>query len=295
MVATLVVSISSMALFDLSESHQVYISQGIDAYTQFQIEREKQPLEPGMAFPLIKKLLKLNQDKIRIEVTLISRNSADTGLRIFNTIEHYGLPITKAGFTGGKSPGPYLEAFGSHLFLSENNEDIREALAAHFAAARVLNAGGNESNDSELRIAFDGDAVLFSDESERIYQAQGLDAFLENEKVQAHNVMKDGPFKDFLSVLHAIQQDYPDQEACPIRTALVTARCAPAHARVVHTLRSWGIRIDEAFFLGGLDKSDVLKAFKADIFFDDQKRHLDKAKQHVATAHVPHGIMNETY
>jgi 5'-nucleotidase len=294
MSSPLIVSISSMALFDLEQCHSVYKEKGIDAYTDFQIAHENEPLKPGMAFTLIQKLLKLNQDKQRIEVTLISRNSADTGLRIFNSIEHYNLPITKAGFTSGKSPGPYLRAFGSHLFLSENTKDIREALQDNFAAAHVLaNKECPTKNPDELRIAFDGDAVLFSDESERIYQEKGLDYFLANEKNQALETLKEGPFKNFLAALHSIQQDYPEPDLCPIRTALVTARCAPAHERVVHTLRSWNIRIDEAFFLGGLDKSDVLKAFQADIFFDDQKHHCNKTKHHVTTAHVPHGIMNE--
>ena len=290
----IVISIASMALFDLDEGHSIYQHQGIDAYAKHQILHEDDPLGPGMAFPLIKKLLAMNTpEKKRFEVTLISRNSADTGLRIFNSIEHHQLPISKAGFTSGRSPNAYLKAFGSHLFLSENHNDIRAALSGNFAAARVLSSNPSNESSPELRIAFDGDSVLFSDDSERIYQEQGLDVFLANEKKQALNTLKDGPFKNFLSAIHDIQQDYPNRDNCPIRTALVTARCAPAHARVVHTLRAWGIRIDEAFFLGGLGKADVLKAFQADIFFDDQQAHCDSASEHVTTAHVPHGIMND--
>jgi 5'-nucleotidase len=290
----LIVSISSMALFNLEQCHAIYQEQGIEAYAKYQIDHENDVLEPGVAFTLIQKLLNLNQDTHRIEVCLVSRNSADTSLRIFNSIEHYQLPITKAGFTNGTAPGPYLNAFGSHLFLSENTKDIREALQANFAAARVLtNPNNTQKSHQELRIAFDGDAVLFSDESERIYQDQGLEAFLTHEKNLAKQALTEGPFKAFLSAVHQIQQDTPNDQPCPIRTALVTARCAPAHERVIQTLRAWGIRIDEAFFLGGLNKSDFLTAFQADIFFDDQQHHCEKAKNHVTTAHVPHGVMNE--
>ncbi len=294
MTTPLIISISSMALFDLEQCNTIYEQQGIEAYAKYQVAHENEILQPGMALPLIQKLLCLNKNTKRIEITLVSRNSADTGLRIFNSIDHYQLPITKAGFTSGKNPNPYLKAFGSHLFLSENSQDIREALQANFAAARVLaNPSAHQKNPNEVRIAFDGDAVLFSDESERIYQEQGLEFFLANEKDHAQQSLKEGPFKKFLSALHDIQQDYPDKNTCPIRTALVTARCAPAHERVVHTLRTWGIRIDEAFFLGGLDKGEFLKAFEADIFFDDQQHHCNSTKQHVTTAHVPHGIMND--
>lgn len=286
-----IIAVSSSALFDLKESDRLFRDQGVDAYTKYQIEHEQQPLGKGIAFNLVERILKCNQGSQHFEVTLISRNSADTGLRIFNSIEHYQLPISKAGFTSGTSPCPYLEAFGCHLFLSENEQDIRIALSANFAAAKILQPHPYPDTE-KLHIAFDGDAVLFSDESERIYQEQGLETFLAREKEKSQEALKEGPFKQFLAAIYAIQSAYDTQDACPIRTALVTARCAPAHARVVHTLRAWNIRIDEAFFLGGLSKSDILKAFKADIFFDDQKVHCENAQGHVTTAHVPSGVMN---
>lgn len=289
-----IIAVSSSALFDLAESDALFRHQGLDAYTQYQIAHEHQPLDKGIAFNLVERILQFNEkNQQHFEVTLISRNSADTGLRIFNSIEHYQLPITKAGFTSGQSPCPYLKAFGCHLFLSENESDIRLALNENLAAAKILQPH-NYQHSEKLHIAFDGDAVLFSDESERIYQESGLETFLATEKEKSMEALKEGPFKQFLTAVYAIQSAYKNQDECPIRTALVTARCAPAHARVVHTLRAWDIRIDEAFFLGGLNKSDILKAFKADIFFDDQKAHCQKAKDHVTTAHVPHGVMNHT-
>lgn len=295
----LVVAISSRALFDLDESHAVFENEGIEAYCRYQIEREEIPLEPGVAFGLVKKLLALNgRDPAnpRVEVILLSRNSADTGLRIFNSVKHHDLNIGQAAFTRGESTHPYISAFGAHLFLSSEPGDVRKALEAGFAAATILPsaaAQAMEANPSQLRIAFDGDAVLFSDESERIYKREGLDAFQSNELLAAKQPLPGGPFKNFLALLHRIQLDYP-AEAAPIRTALITARGAPAHERVIRTLRAWNIRIDEALFLGGKDKGEFLKAFGADIFFDDQQKHCDSARQHVATGHVPHGVANES-
>ncbi len=287
----LIVGISSSALFDLAESHQVFEEQGVDQYARYQIEHENDILKPGFAFPLVKKFLNLNQHGQLVEVILLSRNSADTGLRVFNSIKHYELNITRAAFTSGGSPYPYVQAFGSHLFLSANHQDVKDALCAGCAAATILSTNTASANTDELRIAFDGDAVVFTDESERIYQEQGLDAFNQNETQQAQNPLPGGPFKGFLNALQKIQQVFPSNN-CPIRTALVTARSAPAHERVIRTLRAWDIRIDEALFLGGLTKRDFLKAFVADIFFDDQKGHCDKAKSHVSTGHVPNGIRN---
>jgi len=287
----LVVAISSRALFDLDKVNQVYEEQGIKAYAAYQTSHENEPLKPGYAFSLVEKFLKLNQHGDLVEVILLSRNSADTGLRIFNSIEHYGLDITRAAFTSGESPYQYVHAFGTELFLSANPDDVKNALKAGCAAATIMSAGNNK-NDEQLRIAFDGDAVLFSDDSERIFKEQGLDAFTENEKKAAKQPLPVGPFKGFLTALHKLQQHFPS-DACPIHTALITARQAPAHERVIRTLRSWNIRIDESLFLGGLDKKEFLKAFDADIFFDDQKSHCESASQHVAAAHVPHGVSNE--
>jgi len=287
----LVVAISSRALFDLSDSHAIFERDGVDAFAQYQIAHEDEPLAPGVAFPLVRKLLALNAktpDNPTIEVILLSRNSADTGLRVFNSIRHHGLPITRAAFTQGKSTSAYVGAFGGDLFLSADPEDVRVVLAAGYAAATVLPSAALDSGNEQLRIAFDGDAVLFSDESERIFKTQGLKAFEDNEQKSARIPMEGGPFKPILAMIQRIQH----QDSELIRTALVTARGAPAHERVVRTLRAWNIRIDEAFFLGGLEKGPFLKEFGADIFFDDQQSHCDSARRHVATAHVPNGVAN---
>ncbi len=291
----LVVAISSRALFDLDESHQIYEEQGTKAYCDYQIENEDVPLEPGTAFTLVRKLLALNSDakKPRVEIILLSRNSADTGLRVFNSIQHHDLGITRAVFTSGSSPYRYVSAFGANLFLSSSPEDVRRALDEGVAAATILPSNAsNDDQSKQLRIAFDGDAVLFSDESERVYKEHGLAKFTQVEQQTAKQPMTAGPFKDFLMMLNQLQTDYSEADS-PIRTALVTARSAPAHERVIRTLRSWGIRIDEAIFLGGMDKGPFLKSFGADFFFDDQKGHCDSARAHVATGHVPHGVANE--
>lgn len=288
----LVVAISSSALFDLAESHRVYLEQGTQAYCQFQIENEDVPLEPGAAYSLVKKLLALNSEIQHVEIILLSRNSSDTGLRVFNSIQHHNLAITRAVFTSGSSPYCYVAPFGANLFLSTSPEDVRKALDAGIAAATILPSNfRRENDDDQLRLAFDGDAVLFSDESEQIYKSKGLQAFTDNERQTAKSPLSGGPFKDFLMALNHLQTQFGEGKA-PIRTALVTARSAPAHERVIRTLRAWGIRIDEAIFLGGMDKGPFLKSFGADIFFDDQQGHCDSAREHVATGHVPHGIAN---
>lgn len=288
----LVVAISSRALFDLEESHRVFVEQGVEAYSRYQIEREGEPLAPGVAYSLVRKLLALNRGQSRVEVVLISRNSADTGLRVFNSIRHYRLDINRAAFAGGASPFRYIRPFGAQLFLSADPEDVRQALADGFAAATLLPGRATPQAGEELRIAFDGDAVLFSDDAERVYKQHGLEAFDATEVAAAHEPLPGGPFRAFLAALHRIQRDYPPK-ACPIRTALVTSRAAPAHERVIRTLRAWDIRIDEALFLGGLPKGEFLEAFRADIFFDDQLAHCESARAHVPTGHVPHGVANE--
>ncbi|MEQ1528428.1 MAG: 5'-nucleotidase [Methylococcales bacterium] len=291
----LVVAVSSRALFDLDESHHIFESQGKEAFCRYQIEHEDEILAPGYGFTLVKKLLAINTrstDGPLVEIILLSQNSADTGLRIFNSIAHHQLNITRAAFTSGVSPYGYIPAFGAHLFLSSNADDVAKALTAGFAAATILSGPSLTQSSEQLRIAFDGDSVLFSDESERIYQQRGLAAFTENERNEAKKLLPGGPFKDFLAALHRIQTEFT-AEPSPIRTALVTARAAPSHERVVRTLRAWQIRIDEALFLGGMPKGEFLKAFGADIFFDDQTGHCQSAAQHVAAAHVPHGIANQ--
>ena len=296
----LVVAVSSRTLFDLSEEHDIYLQHGVDDYRQFQLEHESEILKPGVAFPLIQKLLAIKHPSTQeqlVEVVLVSRNNGDTGLRIFNSIEHYGLNIERAAFSNGKSPFEYLKAFDAHLFLSAHNRDVELALEAGFAAAHLLtkatkvDALTNENN--QVRVAFDGDAVLFSDDSEKIYKKHGLEAFRQNETENAEIELDSGPFKPFLQALHKIQSLFKVDET-PIRTALVTARSAPSHKRVILTLRKWGIRIDEALFLGGLEKGEFLKAFQADIFFDDQVSHVQSASNNDLTSgHVPHGIANK--
>jgi 5'-nucleotidase len=290
----LVIAISSRALFDLDDSHAVYEQEGLAAYSQYQIDHEEEPLSPGEAFPLVHKLLRLNErlgGESQVEVVLLSRNSADTGLRVFNSIQHYNLDIGRAAFCGGESPWRYINAFGCQLFLSTEAEDVRFALDSGVAAATLISSKGGSSDGGLLRFAFDGDAVLFSDEAERVYKSEGLDAFAASEQASAREPLAGGPFKPFLAALHKLQQAFPPTEA-PIRTALVTARSAPAHERVIRTLRAWNIRIDESIFLGGLNKTEFLKAYQADVFFDDQQTHCESASPHIATGHVPHGIAN---
>ena len=291
----LVIAISSRALFNLDESHEVYERDGLQAYSRYQVEREDVPLDPGEAFPMVQKLLRINQQLEggnRVEVVLLSRNSADTGLRVFNSIQHYELEIQRAAFCGGESPYRYINAFGAQLFLSTEPEDVRHALNHGVAAANLVSKRKAGNDADQLRFAFDGDAVLFSDEAERVYKSEGLAAFQESEQAAAREPLSGGPFKPFLAALQHLQREFPATES-PIRTALVTARSAPAHERVIRTLRAWEIRIDESIFLGGLDKGEFLRAYQADVFFDDQQAHCDSAGSHVATGHVPHGIANQ--
>jgi len=290
----LVFAISSRALFNLTASNDVYEKDGLVAYSKYQIEHENEVLEPGDAFPMVQKLLRINErlgGEPRVEVILLSRNSADTGLRIFNSIEHYGLTISRAAFCSGESPYRYVQAFGCHLFLSTHGDDVKHALDHGVAAATLLASKNKSDHGEQLRFAFDGDAVLFSDEAEQIFKRDGLEAFTTSEKASAKLPLKVGPFKEFLFALHGLQAEFKTEES-PIRTALVTARSAPAHERVIRTLRDWKIRIDESLFLGGLDKGSFLQAYGADVFFDDQRQHCDSASVHVATGHVPHGIAN---
>ena len=287
----LVIAISSRALFNLDHSHKIFKEEGIEAYAKHQQENENAILEPGVGFTLVRKLLKLNSKKTPIDVILLSRNSADTGLRIFNSIEHYGLNISRAAFTRGESTHPFVGAFKADLFLSSNYHDVQKALQSGFAAASIVESKSDNIHPYQLRIAFDGDAVIFSDESEKIFQEQGLKAFQENEILSENVELEAGPFKSFLVSLQKIQSTFPEENN-PIRTALVTARSAPSHKRVIHTMRKWGIRIDESFFLGGLDKGIFLREFAADIFFDDQQQHCNSASKYVSTGHVPSGIKN---
>ncbi len=284
----LTVAISSRALFDLEDSNRVYEEQGLEAYRQYQIAHEDEALEPGEAYPFVRKLLNINKllEYVRVEVILLSRNSADTGLRIFNSIKAHELDISRAAFCGGERPYRYVQAFNCDLFLSTDSDDVIHALDNQVAAATLLASRSPGNPAPELRIAFDGDSVLFSNEADEIFRRDGLDAFAATEQAAAARPLAGGPFKNFLAGLHRLQSEF-DGRACPIRTALVTARAAPAHERVIRTLRTWDVRLDECLFLGGADKTQFLRAFGADVFFDDQEQNCERALGHVASGHVP--------
>jgi 5'-nucleotidase len=288
----LVVGISSRALFDLDDADAVFRREGLAGYRQHQREHEKDILEPGTAMPLIRGLLAIDdpatpEEDHLVEVILLSRNDADSAMRLFNSIEAHGLRITRGALTSGRDPWPYLGALQCSLFLSADANDVFNARAQGFPAALVLARPGEatEEEPGEVRIAFDGDAVLFDERSELVYQNQGLTAFQDNEVSRRAEPLDPGPFASFLIALKRIQDRFPEGQS-PIRTALVTARGAPTHTRVVNTLRAWGVRMDETFFLGGIDKAPVLAVLRPHIFFDDQLRHLRRAQQVVPSAHV---------
>ena len=292
----LVIGVSSRALFDLTQENEIFEKEGVEAYCKYQVEHENDLLLPGNGFPLVKALLNINKlpgQEGRVEVIVMSHNSPDTSLRVFNAIEHYGLDITRAVLASGAPLTPYLEAFKTDLYLSADEEDVQSAIDCGIAAGIICcdtistPSAASDSDIGQIRIAFDGDAVLFSDDSEMIFQSQGLEAFEENERKLAKDPMKAGPFAKFLKTISDLQKELPTEKA-PIRTALVTARSAPSHERVIRTLRAWNVRIDEAFFLGGVTKKDVLKAFGAHIFFDDQAVHTEPASTVVPSARVPY-------
>jgi len=293
----LVVAISSRALFDFEEENRLFEGEDDRAYMKLQLDKVDEPAKPGVAFSLVRKLLAFNTpDEARVEVVILSRNDPVSGMRVFRSAKHYGLPIERGVFTRGQSPWRYLRPLQAHLFLSANENDVRSALAAGVPAARVLPhaARAGEAHPNEVRIAFDGDAVLFSDEAERVFQKGGLDAFQEHEVAMADQPLQGGPFKPLLMALHALQQHDPGQgqSAMRIRTALVTARGAPAHERAIRTLMDWGIEVHEALFLGGLPKGEFLREFEPDFFFDDQTGHVENAAPHVPSGHVAAGIVN---
>ncbi len=279
----LTVAISSRALFNLSESHALYLDKGVKSYAEYQIRHEHDILAPGSAFNLVKKLLRLNEylGEDAVEVILLSRNSADTGLRIFHSIDAHGLAISRAAFTSGESPYRYAKAFSADLFLSLDQEDVCAAHRENMAAALLWHHAPDEVDSHEVRIAFDGDSVLFSGEAESIFDKEGLKAFSEQEKNLKKVPLPSGPFRRLHKILHDLQE-----LGAPIRTALVTARGAPAHERVIHTFRDWSIRIDEVLFLGGQDKGSFLEAFGADIFFDDRESNCQDAACKVPTGQV---------
>lgn len=287
--SVLVIGISSRALFDLEVPNRIFEEQGLEAYRAYQLEHEKEPLKKGTAFPLVEALLRLNEKagKPVVEVIVMSRNSPDTGLRVFNSVAHYGLPVTRAAFSGGTSLSPYLEAFKVDLFLSKSESDVQEAIDDGVAAAELYAPPLQEgARDDQIRIAFDADAVLFSESSELIYKQEGIEAFWAHEKDLAEVPLEAGPFAKLLVTLSFLQRHF--SQPSPVRIAIVTARNSPAHERVIQTLRRWGVHVDEAFFLGGVSKDEVLKAFGAHIFFDDQDVHLADASKVVPSGKVPY-------
>ncbi len=289
----LVVAISSRALFDFEEENRVF-EQGDDrAYMQLQLDRLEVPAPPGVAFSLVRKLLAFNDaDARRVEVVILSRNDPVSGMRVFRSAQHYGLPIERGSFTRGQPPWRYLRPLNANLFLSTHLSDVRAALDAGVPAAQVYphSAKASEEHPHEVRIAFDGDAVLFSDEAERIFEAKGLSAFQQHEATHASLPLPDGPFKPLLQALHRLQQ--AGTPTMRLRTALVTARSAPAHERAIRTLMNWNIEVDEAMFLGGLPKGEFLREFEPDFFFDDQTGHIESAARHVPSGHVASGVRN---
>jgi len=286
----LVIAISSRALFDLEAENAIYDEQGLEAYYRHQLAHMDDPLQPGSGFRFVRNLLQINArfDTPLIEVIILSRNNAATGLRIGRTIEHYGLPIERSGWTAGTPVARYLSAFKVDLFLSAYTPDVEEAIAGGFAAATILpHTPIHDAESDMVKIAFDGDAVIFGGESQKIYDEQGLEAFIAHERAHAGELLSQGPFFKFLQTLSEIQARFP-MEQSPIRTALVTARNYTTHERVLGTLDAWGVRVDEAFFQGGVDKYEVIRAFGADIFFDDQDTHLVPASEATPSAKVPY-------
>jgi 5'-nucleotidase len=288
----LVVAISSRALFDFEEENRLFEAGDAQDYMQLQLQRLDLPAPPGVAFSLVRKLLAFNDGAARVEVVMLSRNDPVSGLRVFRSAQHYGLAVQRGVFTRGQPPWRYLVPLRANLFLSANDADVRAALAAGVPAARVYPhaARASGAHPQEVRIAFDGDAVLFGDEAERVFQRDGLDAFHAHETEHASRPLPAGPFKPLLLALQRLQRE--PAATMRIRTALVTARSAPAHERAMRTLMDWHIEVDEAMFLGGLPKGEFLREFEPDFFFDDQTGHVDSAAAYVPAGHVAAGVSN---
>ena len=297
----LVVAVASSALFDLTDSDRIYREQGVEAYRKFQEEHIEQNLGVGVAFPFIKRLLRLNDvfaEEKPIEVVLLSRNSPETGLRVFRTIQHYNLDITRAAFFSGESPYKYLPAFNASLFLSAEESDVRAACEQGFAAGKILQSNIVDDEDLELRLAFDFDGVIASDEAEQIYQTQGMEAFHQHEAECMQQPLSPGLLGDlfkkisYFQKLEAKRKVQDPNYKCILKTSIVTARNAPSHERMINTLKAWGVDVNEAFFLGGIEKSRVLEIMHPHLFFDDQLGHLSNLKN-IPSVHIPIGIANQ--
>jgi len=300
----LVIAVSSSALFDLSESDRVFREQGSKAYKEYQKENLDVVLEKGVAFPFVRRFLNINErfkKESPVEVVLLSRNSAITGNRVFRSISHYSLDISRAAFMEGKSPYAYIPAFNASLFLSANESDVLKAIDYGYPAGTVLPTKVvDDLADDELRIAFDFDGVIADDESETVYQDKDLEGFYEHEKEKSHIPHNPGPLADLFKKLSFMQklEDRAQEEDREykriIRTAIVTARNSPAHERVITTLEEWGVSANETFFLGGMKKDRILTVLKPHIFFDDQKSHLESEGGDIPMVHIPFGIANKS-
>jgi len=298
----LVVGISSNALFDLTKEDEIFQKEGLEAYREYQIKKRDVLLPKGAAFPFVERFLNINKvysDEHPVEVVLLSRNSPETGIRIYNSIQRYGLDIQRAVFTAGESPYPYIPAFNISLFLSTNGEDVRSALEAGFAAGKILKTNvGEDDNSKELRLAFDFDGVLADDEAEKVYKEKGLEEYRRYETEHRSIALKPGPLADFFKKISYFQKLESEKlEEDPhytkvLKTAIITARSAPAHERAFHTLEEWGVSVDEMFLLGGVEKKRVLEIMKPHLFFDDQLINLDESMQSIPLVHIPFGVAN---
>lgn len=299
----LVIAVSSSALFDLSESHSVFVNDGAKAYKEYQESHLNEVLRKGVAFPFIKRFLNINnhfEKQQPVEVVLLSRNSAATGKRVFRSIQHYGLNITRAAFMEGKSPFEYVPAFNASLFLSANEEDVKNAIDAGYPAGVVLPSENiNDEGGDELRVAFDFDGVIADDESESVFKKDGkLDDFHAYEVANSHIPHQPGPLADLFKKL-SFMQKLEDKEVEKdsgyqriLRISIVTARNAPSHERVITTLEHWGVEANETFFLGGMEKDRILSRLKPHMFFDDQRSHLKSGAGDIPMVHIPFGVAN---
>jgi 5'-nucleotidase len=299
----LVIGIASSALFDLSESEAVFRDEGEESYRRYQEEHLDDPFRSGVAFPFIRRLLSLNDltgaDDPLVEVIVLSRNDPDTGLRVMRSISHHTLSITRAIFTQGRSPYLFMPVLNMSLFLSANEDDVRNAIAQGHPAGQVLASAYTDDSSDELRIAFDFDGVLASDESEQVFQRHGLQEFQHHETANAVAPLNPGPLRDFLANINRIQKrEEQKRQECEsysrrVRVSIVTARSAPAHERAVASLKAWGLTVNDAFFLGGIDKGAIMPVLRPHIFFDDQRTHLVSTAQSVPSVHVPFGSVNQ--